>query len=204
MPLAWRRAHGPRAHASRRAPDLAEHLCGLDGARRGAAPRGPRMREGCRDPQCRRMALGQATRHLQCPNGSPSPAQIGRGAAQISPATAANRASGERMDDPRARARSRHAADDPLHLGPEGTSILPQHRRRLETRRAGARRSRDDRGVEGDTSHAAALAPPAATACQQQRRPHHRVLRVAMTGRYRLSSVWRNPTPSRVNQPEVV
>jgi hypothetical protein len=29
-------------------------------------------------------------------------------------------------------------------------------------------------------------------------------LRVAMTGRYRLSSVWRNPTPSRVNQPEVV
>jgi len=162
------------------------------------------MREGCRDPQRRRMALGQATRHLQCPNGSPSPAQIGRGAAQISPATAANRASGERMDDPRARARSRHAAADPLHLGPEGTSILPQHRRRLETRRAGARRSRDDRGVEGDTSHAAALAPPAATACQQQRRPHHRVLRVAMTGRYRLSSVWRNPTPSRVNQPEVV
>ena len=66
MPLAWRRPHGARADASRRAPDVAEHLCGVDGARRGTAPRGPRMREDRRDPQRRRMAPGQAPRHLQC------------------------------------------------------------------------------------------------------------------------------------------
>jgi hypothetical protein len=35
----------------------------------------PRMREDLRDPQCRRMAPGQAPRHLQCASGFSSPAQ---------------------------------------------------------------------------------------------------------------------------------
>jgi hypothetical protein len=79
------------------------------------------------------------------------------------------------MDDPRAR-RDRHAAADSLHLDPEGTPILPQRRLRLETRGARARRFRDDRGVEGDPRHAAALATPPAQARRQRRRPPPRSL----------------------------
>jgi DNA invertase Pin-like site-specific DNA recombinase len=137
--LAWRSPNDARVDAPGRPDRVTEHLRGVDGARRGTAPRRPRMREDRRDPQCRRMAPGQAPRHLQCANGSSSPARIGRGDDQVSPATATNRASGERMDDPRARRRDRHAAADPLHLGPEGTPILPQSRLRHKTRRARAR-----------------------------------------------------------------
>ncbi len=162
-----------RSISTSRPGRVTEHLRSVDGARRGAAPRRTRMREDRRDPQCRRMAPSQAPRHLQCANGSSSSAQIGRGNDQVSPATAANRASGERMDDPRARRRDRHAAADPLHLGPEGTPIPPQRRLRLETRRARARRSRDDRGAEGDPRHPAAPAPPAAKARRTRRRPRH-------------------------------
>ncbi len=158
--LAWRRPHDARADAPGRSGRVTEHLRSVDGARRGTSPRRPRMREDRRDPQCRSMAPGQAPRHLQCANGSSSPAQIRGGNDQVSPATATNRASGERMDDPRTRGRDRHTAADPLHLGPEGTPILPQRRLRLETRRARARRTRDDRGIEGDPGHPPPAHPP--------------------------------------------
>ncbi len=136
------------------------------------------------------MAASQTPRHLQRADGSSSAHQIRCRNRQISPAPAEHRAPATRMDDPRTRREDRNAGADPLHLGPEGPSAVSQRRRRPQTRQARVRGSRHDRDLENDPSHTAALAT---NPTKDRKRPlphrHSRILRVAMPGRYRSSSL---------------
>ena len=141
MPLAWRQPNDPHADTPGGAGGSAQHLRRAAGTRRRPAPGGQRLRHiaailnpkpgdhpSGATPSMRKWFI------ISCSNRA-------RRRPSIAPTTAANRASGERMDNPRTRGRDRHAGANSLHLGPKGTPILPQHQLRFETHRARARRS---------------------------------------------------------------
>ena len=184
VPLAWRKPNDARADAPGRAARDAEHLYGADGARRRTAPRRPRLRRDRRDPQRGRVATGQASRHLQCANGSSSADQIGRRDDQISPSDPPQI---ERLANEwtiRELAEEIGMPQPTLYTWVQKGRLRRRAGSRLRPRQTGAGRSRDDRGLERRSERPRRLG----AACRQgspNRRPNNRILRVAMPGRYR-------------------